>query len=111
MRLTPSAALALNLALHELVTNAAKYGALSAPTGRVEVDWSIERDASVPVLDLRWVERDGPPVAPPCRRGFGSRMIERGIALELDGEVRLDFQPEGVQCLIRLPMSERIVLS
>jgi two-component sensor histidine kinase len=96
------------MALHELATNAAKYGALSDPRGRIEIDWRFDGTPAAPALAIAWSERGGPEVAPPQRRGFGSRLIERGIAQELDGEVALLFDPAGVQCRIRLPLSERV---
>ena len=99
MRVPPKIAVALSLAIHELCTNAVKYGALSNDRGRVAVRWS----ASGGRLRLEWVERDGPPVAPPTRRGFGSRMLERALAGELDGKVELDFAPAGLCCSIDAP--------
>jgi len=98
--LAPKAALSLSLALHELATNAAKYGALSVPSGRVAVSWTIDHSGS---LDLTWREADGPLVAPPKRRGFGSTLIERALALETGGKARLSFAPTGVVCAIALP--------
>lgn len=103
LALTPNAALSLNLALHELATNAAKYGALSTSDGRVEVRWSTAEGR----LLLAWTERGGPPVAPPERRGFGSRLLERGVAAELGGAVTLAFQPDGLRCRIEAPL-ERV---
>jgi PAS domain S-box-containing protein len=111
IRLTPSAAVTLSMALHELATNAAKYGALSEPGGRIEVDWSLDRSAPRAWLNIVWAERDGPKVTQPGRRGFGSRLLERGVAGELDGEVALDFERDGLQCRMRLPLSERISAS
>ncbi len=92
--LGPRAALALSLALHELATNASKYGALSTDRGRVDIDWSVSGDDG-PVLQLDWHESGGPPVVPPSRQGFGTRLIERGLATELDAEVTLDYAPSG----------------
>lgn len=86
------------LALHELATNAAKYGALSSPEGRVEVRWTLDDDRN---LTFRWSETGGPIVTAPTRRGFGSRMIERGLAGELKGNAQLDFQPSGLVCQIQ----------
>jgi two-component sensor histidine kinase len=86
--------------LHELGTNALKYGALSTERGRVSVRWAIDNGR----FRLRWEEKDGPPVSPPGHRGFGSRMIERGLAAELQGEVRIDWQPQGVVCTIDAPI-------
>lgn len=94
--LAPRAALALALALHELGTNAAKYGALSNEEGMVSVEWRTEGD----LLLLEWRERGGPPVAQPERRGFGSRLIERGLTADLGGSARLRFEPEGLACFI-----------
>ena len=103
VRLSPRLALSLSMALHELATNAAKYGALSIPSGHVRVGWTVtspQDDGERPRLVLTWREHDGPPVSPPSRRGFGSRLIERGLAAELSGEAQIDFQPEGVVCRI-----------
>ncbi|HEX2117348.1 MAG TPA: PAS domain S-box protein [Alphaproteobacteria bacterium] len=111
MRLKPSAAVTLSMALHELTTNASKYGALSNSHGRISVEWSLDGLQANRVLAIAWSERDGPRVAPPQRRGFGSRLIERGIAQELDGGVALEFDEAGVRCRIRLPLSERIAVS
>ena len=102
--LPPRAAQTLSLARHELTTNAAKYGALSAPDGRVEIATSIERTATGRDLRLTWREADGPAVARPERHGFGSVLIERGIAHDLDGSSSLAFEPSGVRCEIRLPL-------
>jgi PAS domain S-box-containing protein len=99
--LAPRAALALSLALHELSTNAAKYGSLSGEDGRVEVRWTIEGD----MLRLDWKERDGPPVLEPVGRGFGSRLIERGLTADLGGTARLAFEPDGLRCTITASLS------
>jgi PAS domain S-box-containing protein len=108
VRLAPSITVTFNLALHELATNAAKYGALSAESGRVEVSWMLERRANTeapPMVVILWRERGGPQVRPPERRGFGSQLLERALSRESGGEVGLDFAPEGVQCRIRLPLA------
>jgi PAS domain S-box-containing protein len=94
----------LSLALHELTTNAAKYGALSAPGGRVTICSAVERDASGPALSLTWTESGGPAIEPPDHRGFGSIVIERGIAHDLGGSTSLEFDPAGVRCTIRFPL-------
>ena len=94
--LTPRAALALALALHELGTNAAKYGALSVDTGRVSIAW-WEEDGK---LRLEWKESGGPPVVAPSRTGFGSRLIERGLVSDLAGGASLVFEPDGLRCTI-----------
>ena len=93
------------MAMHELCTNAAKYGALGAPEGQVRVSWSTHDTASGPRLVMGWEEQGGPPVSPPSRKGFGSRLIQDGLARELNGEVRLVYRPEGVACTIDVPLS------
>ena len=99
IRLNPQTALALAMALQELATNAVKYGALSRPAGSVEISWSAA-SRSPRRLQLQWAESGGPPVRAPERRGFGSRLIERSLAIDLGGEVRLAFNPEGVVCTV-----------
>jgi len=94
--LSPKQALALSLALHELATNAGKYGALSIPDGRVALRWQ-EQDGE---LHLQWRESGGPPVVPPASRGFGSRLLEDGLFRDLDGQTRLEFAADGVFCSI-----------
>ncbi len=100
--LPPKEALSITMALHELCTNAMKYGALSNEAGRIDVQWS--RKAG-PRLRLAWRETGGPIVLPPQRRGFGSRLLERSLALDLDGEVQLAFEPSGLVCLIDAPLA------
>jgi PAS domain S-box-containing protein len=101
IRLAPRAALALAMALHELGTNAAKYGALSADSGRVSIAWSVEADR----LSLQWRESGGPPVEAPRRRGFGSRLIERGLEADLGGGAALRFEPAGLRCEIHASLA------
>jgi two-component sensor histidine kinase len=105
VRLTPRMALALAMALQELATNAVKYGALSNNRGSVHVTWSIRNGAVPPRLALRWTEKEGPRVEPPQRRGFGSRLIERSLAQDLDGTVHIEFAPNGVECIVDAPIS------
>jgi two-component sensor histidine kinase len=105
--LRPKAALALGLALHELATNAAKYGALSTPQGQVRVTWDAPKPSEPGMLRLKWAETGGPPVTNTGHKGFGSVLIERGLALELDAKVELDFDPKGVVCIIEIPLGER----
>jgi len=102
--LPPNIAVTLSMALHELATNAAKHGALSVPAGDVALQWRQLDDAGKPTVEIDWRESGGPPVQPPTRRGFGSRLLERGLAAELNGEVLLEFPPAGAHCRIRLPL-------
>lgn len=104
LRLSAKTAMSLAMAFHELATNAVKHGAWSTPEGRVEIRWRTARDASGERLHLEWRETGGPPVSPPRRRGFGSRLIERGLAAELEGEVRLRFEPDGLVCEADAPL-------
>jgi two-component sensor histidine kinase len=96
------------LALHELATNAAKYGALSVPAGRVEIHWQPVRvsDHKRSVLQIDWIEQEGPAVTHPQQRSFGSKLIERSIAAELGGTARLTFAPEGLHCEIVIPLEK-----
>ena len=102
--LPPKAALALGMAFHELATNAAKYGALSKPAGQVRVTWEVVRASEPSALRLVWAETGGPPVERTARKGFGSIMIERGLSLELDSTVALDFRPSGLVCTVDMPL-------
>lgn len=107
--LSPSATLSFAMALHELGTNAVKHGALSTPEGRVEVEWRIEDgEDGAGALHLEWRERGGPRVSPPTHQGFGSRLLERGVARELDGTVALDHREEGLVCVMDLPLGDGI---
>jgi PAS domain S-box-containing protein len=101
--LRPRAVLTLAMAFHELATNAAKYGALSAPGGRIEIRWQ-QVDEGRPKLQIEWQEHGGPVVAEPQQRGFGSKLIEGSVAAELGGSARLLFGPEGLRCEMRIPM-------
>ena len=103
LRLLPKATLALGIAFHELATNAVKYGAFSNEKGLILIDWKIEPEPEGDRLILHWREKDGPPVTPPSQKGFGSQVIERGLAHELEGTVHLDYPTEGVICRIDLP--------
>src|SRR5262245_4238775 len=98
--LEPSKAQTIAVTLHELATNAAKYGALSVVDGHVEIKWSRAADGR---LVLRWTERGGPPVKAPTRQGFGTRVMERLIKGQLKGKMRLDWAVEGLVCEIVFP--------
>ena len=99
--LSPPAAQNMAMVIHELATNAAKYGAFSLPDGRVAVDWRLDGGQE---LTFRWSETGGPPVARPEQHGFGLRLISRSISYQLDGDVALDWKPDGLLCTVRIPM-------
>jgi len=101
VRLSPRTALALSMAFQELATNAVKYGALSNGAGAVRIGWSLaDGQDGRPRLHVRWEEAGGPTVRPPGRRGFGSRLLERALAHDLDGDVTLEFAATGVVCTL-----------
>lgn len=101
LMLSQASAVSVTMAVHELLTNAAKYGALSAPEGRIALAWSF--DAASDRLRLSWKESGGPAVCPPTRRGFGVRFIERVLASQAGGEAAIAFEPDGVRCHVELP--------
>ena len=104
--LAAKAALALALALHELATNAAKYGALSNEAGMVDLRWHVVHEGDAPRFCLTWSEQGGPPIlAQPTRRGFGSRLIERSFAAEVGGDVRLTYAPNGLTCRLEASLA------
>ena len=102
--LKPEAVQNLGLALHELATNATKYGSLSEPRGQVSIKWQFCEEASK--LKLVWQERGGPEVSPPQRSGFGRAMIENVVGQALEGDVNLSFPPKGVRCVIVIPSAQ-----
>ena len=97
----PKCAVAFSMAVHELATNAIKYGALSSDAGHVHITWSAVDDR----FRWAWRERGGPPVVVPSQTGFGSRMIERALALQLSGKVAIDYRPSGLVCTIDAPLA------
>ena len=103
VQLPPKQALAITMALHELFTNAVKYGAFSDERGQVDLNWHISAGRE-PILTMVWRECGGPPVAIPQHKGFGSMLLERTLALDLDGDVLTKFRPEGLVCRIEAPM-------
>ena len=107
VELGPRAVLTLAMAFHELTTNAAKYGALASPGGRIDIGWHrlAAEDERPAQLRIDWVEQGGPAVAEPERRGFGSRMIEGSIEAELGGSARMYFKPDGLRCEIVVPLA------
>lgn len=105
-QLSPQTAVSLAMAIHELCTNAIKYGALSNEDGTVQVRWTTEADADeAKAITIIWTESGGPSVTPPAHRGFGTRLIQRGLSAELSSKAVLEFRPEGLRCTIeaRLP--------
>jgi two-component system CheB/CheR fusion protein len=103
--LTPKAGLALAMALHELASNATKYGALSTAAGRLAVAWKTTGRASDRTLTLTWTESGGPAVQPPARRGFGTTLIERALPHEFDAKVNREFLTGGLRCIFAIPMT------
>lgn len=104
--LPPKLATALSMALHELGTNAVKYGALSSEVGSVSVEWVLADNDRGAELALTWREAGGPPVAPPDRRGFGSRMIEKLLSMETGGSAALEFAPDGLVATFVAPLNQ-----
>jgi two-component sensor histidine kinase len=106
LHVAPTAALAIAMAVHELATNAVKYGSLSGG-GQVKVSWRVDddREGEEPWLHIEWVESGGPPVNKPARKGFGSRLIGRGLASQLSGEASIEYARGGVVCRIHAPLS------
>jgi len=104
LSLTPNAALGFCLMIHELATNAAKYGALTRPEGRVSIAWKLTGNPNKRSLFFSWEEQGGPPVTPPSHRGFGSKIIEQYAATELGGTASISFDPEGVKVSLWLPL-------
>jgi len=104
--IAPKTAISLALAIHELATNAVKYGAISRPEGKVAISWEKIGTRAAPRLSLVWIERGGPEVVVPAKRGFGTRMIERGLAAELGGTVKIAFEPGGLVCVVDAPLPE-----
>lgn len=102
LKVSPKTAVVMALAFHELAINALKYGALSAPTGHVDVTWAVKPKGR---LHIEWRESGGPPVRPPKRRGFGSRIVESALPGELAGTVSMDYRPDGLRCAIDAPLS------
>ncbi len=103
--LAPDAVQTLGMALHELATNAAKYGALSNGAGRVDVAWRVEDEAGVPQFSISWTEKGGPPVRKPSRSGFGGRVVKTMVEGAFSGTVALDFAETGVAWSLRCPLS------
>lgn len=104
--MSPKAVEHIGLALHELATNATKYGALSAPAGTVSIRWTVAAEGSEPEqLRIAWHESGGPPVASPRREGFGHMVIAQLVPKALDGDARLNFLVEGLRWAIAIPIA------
>lgn len=104
LNVAPRQAVSLTLAVNELATNALKYGALSSSKGGVDISWSTSVDG-IPTFQFLWVEHGGPPVVPPVRQGFGSRVIKEFMANDFGGTVRLSYEPDGVICELKSPLA------
>ena len=109
VRFQPKAAETFALAIHELATNAIKYGALSQPSGRVDASWRVDAAADPTQLIFEWRERGGPRVEPPSRKGFGSELLEKTLAFEFKGKTSLTYDPSGLHCTIAIPLNRRVV--
>ncbi len=97
-------AFALSMALHELATNASKYGALSVPTGRLSLSWTVGRREDQSTLVMDWVEQGGPKAVPPTRRGFGSKLVAAVVERQLDGSIQTDFTDAGLKVRLEMPL-------
>lgn len=111
LHVAPKAAVALAMALHELATNAVKYGALSNEQGSVSILWALASQGGDPRLILDWRERDGPPVVAPTRRGFGSRLLLQGLTADLGAAAQMDFAPTGLVCRIDAPLMAAVTFA
>jgi len=110
VRLAAAGVLAIGMAIHELATNAIKYGALSVREGIVTINWRFEYIGGEKQLVLDWVEANGPVVQPQGTRGFGTMLVERGLAHELSGKARIDFAPQGVRATLRAPVGAAVAV-
>ncbi|MBQ0772898.1 MAG: sensor histidine kinase, partial [Sphingomonadales bacterium] len=103
-RLSARTSLALSMAINELGTNAAKYGALSNEQGMINIDWNFTSATAQSELELRWQESGGPQVSPPNRKGFGTTLIERALAAQMRGETAIEYLPSGVTFTCSFPV-------
>jgi two-component sensor histidine kinase len=108
IRLKPQSALAIATIVNELATNATKYGALAGADGRVSLLWEVTGGRRDGACSLRWTERDGSPIAPPARQGFGLMLIERSVKDQLNGTITMDFAAAGLTCVIAFPLHESV---
>jgi two-component sensor histidine kinase len=107
MNLAADLAVPVGMALHELTSNAVRHGALSDGLGYVEVKWDLKHVDGARKLHLEWTEFDGPPVKEPERKGFGSTLLERVLAMQANGDVKLQFDPKGVRFEMEAPLVEK----
>ena len=99
-------AIPIGMAFHELASNSSKYGALSRPTGRLEVRWSVSNSEGERMLNLDWLEKGGPKVEQPRRRGFGTTLLEKVVAVQCQAEVELNYHPDGLRFALALPLRD-----
>jgi two-component sensor histidine kinase len=104
VQLMPATAQTLALALHELFTNSAKYGALSTREGRLAISWQVANE----MLALVWEESDGPQVSPPKERGFGTKSLLASVESQLGGEAQFDWRAEGLVCRLQVPLTRKV---
>jgi two-component sensor histidine kinase len=107
LELAADLAIPVGMALHELASNAARYGALSTPVGRVEVGWALKVVDGVRKVAIEWHEHGGPPVRAPDRHGFGSTLLKKVLPMQVGAEVEVEFKAEGLRCRIEAPLVER----
>jgi two-component sensor histidine kinase len=105
-KLASSIAIPLGMAVHELATNAVKHGSLSVPGGSVAIRWGVIEAAGGPTLEFEWVERNGPKVSAPKRRGFGSQLLERVLNRQVGADAKLDYDPDGLRAQVRVSLAE-----
>ncbi|PBB24026.1 MULTISPECIES: sensor histidine kinase [unclassified Mesorhizobium] len=99
-------AIPIGMAFHELASNSSKYGALSRPTGRLEVRWSLSNSQDERILNLEWLEMGGPKVEPPRRRGFGTTLLEKVVTVQCQAKVELSYRPDGLRFTMALPLRD-----
>ena len=104
--LVADVAIPVGMAFHELASNSSKFGALSWPLGRLDVHWAVSRSGNKEVVDLQWRERGGPRVGAPKRRGFGTTLLEKVLAVQCNAAVALDYRPEGLVFTMVLPLGD-----
>jgi two-component sensor histidine kinase len=102
--LDPKAFATLALVVHEMMTNSAKYGALSALGGCVDVEWRVVTDGDLRRLEFEWIESGGPAVAAPARKGFGAQLLDTVLPRQINAETRIDFHPDGLRVHIAMPL-------